>query len=348
MLKKFLLVLPRHAQEVIKRDVGAQSSPATRLQSLLFLQKNIDGVGSCDPSLARIVQPRIEIWQPQLLGEWIHQWQSTGRMVSVCRDGSYAHCQGVWSAREGTRAEHRRLCAGASPRLWNVWPRYRLDFLAGEAVSTLGSDNEYRLQPCSHRKSRGRSGCIAAAAELSSLGRRQGWSAADTALHALRMRRVVAVRNQNFSNATTLAGNYILLSLSLSHCRRCNSYDLLVDKGTLDALCFSTADDLVGYLSSIRRCLLAKSVESALPPLLVHFTDDPPEVRMELLNAAFGNGITSGAEANGDEGGEAMGADEARGRWRVACAAVEHGENGEMSDEQGFSYYRYTVHHEPG
>ena len=98
-------------------------------------------------------------------------------------------------------------------------------------------------------------------------------------------------------------------------------YDLLVDKGTLDALTFASEDMLVSYLSNLRQCLLARSPEHTVPPLLVHFTDDPPEVRGELLAAAF--------PAKADEG------------WRVAWSAVEQ-EDGGWGEE--WEYFRYSVY----
>ena len=56
---------------------------------------------------------------------------------------------------------------------------------------------------------------------------------------------------------------------------------------TLDALCTTSDDALVAYLAAVRSCLLTRSLESAVPPLLVHFTDDPPGIRGELFDAAF-------------------------------------------------------------
>ena len=100
-------------------------------------------------------------------------------------------------------------------------------------------------------------------------------------------------------------------------------YDLLVDKGTLDAFCFASEGTLVTYLAAVRACLLAPSVEHGVPAMYVHYTDDPPEVRGELFAAAF--------PATGEE------------RWCCACAVVEEEEDG--GGDGG--YYRYTVHHEP-
>ena len=98
-------------------------------------------------------------------------------------------------------------------------------------------------------------------------------------------------------------------------------YDLLVDKGTLDALAFASDDMLVKYLSTLRQCLLLRSPEHMPPPLLVHFTDDPPEVRGELLAAAF--------PAKEGEG------------WRVTWSAAD--QEGGVGGEE-WQYYRYTVH----
>ena len=48
---------------------------------------------------------------------------------------------------------------------------------------------------------------------------------------------------------------------------------------------FAGEDTLLGYLAVVRRCLLARSLESSTPPLLAHFTDEAD--LGELLAAAF-------------------------------------------------------------
>jgi hypothetical protein len=115
------------------------------------------------------------------------------------------------------------------------------------------------------------------------------------------------------------------LPSTLYSCGATSRYDMVVDKGVLDALCFATDDELVRYFSAVRSLLQSSSVESAAPPLLVHFTNDPPEVRAELLRAAFPSG-----------------ADE---RWRVACTAVDSELDGDAAD--GWECFRYLVHREP-
>jgi hypothetical protein len=120
------------------------------------------------------------------------------------------------------------------------------------------------------------------------------------------------------------------LPSTLFSCGATSRYDLLVDKGVLDAVCFASADELVAYFASVRRLLQSESVEVAAPALLVHFTDDPPEVRSELLRAAF--------PSNDDE------------RWRIGCSSVEADACTDGMSEtsaEAWSYYRYTVHIEP-
>lgn len=99
-------------------------------------------------------------------------------------------------------------------------------------------------------------------------------------------------------------------------------YHLLVDKGTIDAVCFSSSDQLIAYLCTVRECLTHRFSDGSVPPLLVHFTDDPPEVRSELLEAAFPSTDSL--------------------RWKISCAMVE--DSLDIDDHQGHEYYRYTVH----
>ena len=111
----------------------------------------------------------------------------------------------------------------------------------------------------------------------------------------------------------------------LYSCGPSTTYNVLVDKGTLDAACFDTSERLIAYLATVRRCLLAPVVDSAsVPPLYVHFSDDPPEVRGELLAAAFP-------------------VDEEQ-RWRVSSAVVNDPDDDEHCDG-AWTYYRYSVYH---
>lgn len=140
----------------------------------------------------------------------------------------------------------------------------------------------------------------------------------------------------------------------LYSCGASSRFDLVVDKGTLDALTFADADGLIGYLASVRACLRSRAVDSAVPPLYVHFSDDPPEVRGELLHAAFPS--TGGASRERPHGRE---------RWRVASSLVTEDElidndasksgasveapTTESSSSSGgdggcWTYYRYTVY----
>ena len=117
-------------------------------------------------------------------------------------------------------------------------------------------------------------------------------------------------------------------------CGASTRYDLLVDKGTLDVLCFSREDALVAYFEALRGCLLEVSLETAMPPLLVHLTDEPPDARGELLAAAF---------PSGDEH-----------RWRHECVELRAGDaerdresrSGEVvagGASRERACYRYTV-----
>lgn len=73
-------------------------------------------------------------------------------------------------------------------------------------------------------------------------------------------------------------------------------YDLVLDKGTLDALLFQEGTALEAYLASLRGLLHGRHGSegaadarppSRPPPLLAHFSDEPPDVRGALLAAAF-------------------------------------------------------------
>ena len=97
------------------------------------------------------------------------------------------------------------------------------------------------------------------------------------------------------------------------------AYDLLVDKGTLDALLFAGQERLVSYCAALHECLLTRGGAAAcdVSPLFVHFTDD--ESRGELLEAAF-----PGADS-----------------WRVDCSELEL----ESDAAAGWSTFRFTVSH---
>lgn len=108
-------------------------------------------------------------------------------------------------------------------------------------------------------------------------------------------------------------------------CGASSRYDLLVDLGGLDGVCNGAdADALVTYIETVRGCLRSVSIESALPPLFVHFTSEP-EHRSSLLAAAFPT----------DE------------QWRVECVALED-DAGLVAANPAASreVYRYTVYRE--
>jgi hypothetical protein len=89
-------------------------------------------------------------------------------------------------------------------------------------------------------------------------------------------------------------------------------YDLVLDKGTLDALQFAGAEPLVSFFESLRPALEAGA-------LMVHWTNEEPESRFELLNAAFPR--TQG--------------------WRVSWA-TEEAPDGPASPSD-WAFYRYVV-----
>lgn len=60
-----------------------------------------------------------------------------------------------------------------------------------------------------------------------------------------------------------------------------NAYDLVLDKGTLDALQFAGQHLLAAYLSSVRDALVADR------GLYLHWSDEPPELKTDLLRATF-------------------------------------------------------------
>ena len=98
-------------------------------------------------------------------------------------------------------------------------------------------------------------------------------------------------------------------------------YDLLLDKGTLDALQFAGPSPLVAYFSSLRRCLLAESAGAQVSPLLVHFSQEAPEARGELLECAFPS----------------------HERWHVSCQEVAPSDDETAEADEPWRYFRYTV-----
>ena len=100
-----------------------------------------------------------------------------------------------------------------------------------------------------------------------------------------------------------------------------SSWDLLLDKGTLDAVAFCSTDKLVGYLTSIRHCLRSHSCNQpgSSPPLFVHFSDEPPELRRQLLAAAFPE-------------------------WSISVTTVEVDSLDNVHTASSFEYFRYVVY----
>lgn len=58
------------------------------------------------------------------------------------------------------------------------------------------------------------------------------------------------------------------------------SFDLILDKGTLDALQFAGSDPVVNYVGALRHWLQSGG-------LYCHWSDDAPEMKMDLLRSAF-------------------------------------------------------------
>jgi len=91
-----------------------------------------------------------------------------------------------------------------------------------------------------------------------------------------------------------------------------DDFDLVLDKGTLDALQFAGSDDLISFFQALRRQQRA---------LYLHWSDDAPEMKMDLLNAAFPS----------DDG--------------YRCTFTEEEEDPDQSSSSLFqwTYYRYSV-----
>jgi len=128
------------------------------------------------------------------------------------------------------------------------------------------------------------------------------------------------------------------------------TWDLVLDKGTLDAVAFLSADALVGYLTSVRGCLLAAdgggagAAARSCPPLYVHFSDEPPEVRGELLRQAFPTQegwLVRGAEVELVEQPAAMGEQESNLYIGSASNERGHGTPSELAHD--WLYFKYTV-----
>lgn len=104
------------------------------------------------------------------------------------------------------------------------------------------------------------------------------------------------------------------------------AYDLVLDKGALDAATFDADEGrLVGYVSSLREAL-------APGGLFLHWTDSPPEVRGELLKAAFpskdGFKVGWGEEVDEDDHSD----------------RVDRMSNGHAASPLfDWTYYRYTI-----
>ena len=99
---------------------------------------------------------------------------------------------------------------------------------------------------------------------------------------------------------------YLLSDMSSEGCALPQA-DLVVDKGTLDAVVFAGAPSTANFLCAVRDCMAPGAV-------YVHFTEEPPDYRTEVIEAAFD------AE-----------------RWRIATATVED------DDSVPNTYFRYSV-----
>ena len=99
---------------------------------------------------------------------------------------------------------------------------------------------------------------------------------------------------------------YLLSDMSSEGCALPQA-DLVVDKGTLDAVVFAGAPSTANFLCAVRDCMAPGAV-------YVHFTEEPPDYRTEVIEAAFD------AE-----------------RWRIAAATVED------DDSVPNTYFRYSV-----
>lgn len=82
-------------------------------------------------------------------------------------------------------------------------------------------------------------------------------------------------------------------------------FDLVLDKGALDAFQFAGSDLVVKYCATLRACTSC---------VYLHWSDDPPEMKTGLLRAAFPE----------DDG------------WTVACVEEE-------TNDAWWTYYRYSV-----
>jgi len=107
------------------------------------------------------------------------------------------------------------------------------------------------------------------------------------------------------------------------------TFDLVLDKGTLDALQFAGSDALCGYFATVRR-VLEKS-----GGLYVHWSDDAPEMKAELLEAGF---YHSSDDRDDD-------APHVNDNWRVSWVEEEtpSAASSSSSSPWGWTYYRYTV-----
>ena len=74
-------------------------------------------------------------------------------------------------------------------------------------------------------------------------------------------------------------------------------FDVVLDKGTMDAAVFAGAEPLANYLGALRGCLCAEGA------VLCHWSDEPPESRAELLRAAFPSDAVFWSAVDDDDGG---------------------------------------------
>ena len=73
-------------------------------------------------------------------------------------------------------------------------------------------------------------------------------------------------------------------------------FDVVLDKGTMDAAVFAGAEPLANYLGALRGCLCAEGA------VLCHWSDEPPESRAELLRAAFPSDAVFWSAVDDDDG----------------------------------------------
>mmetsp|Transcript_26 Transcript_26/g.47 ORF Transcript_26/g.47 Transcript_26/m.47 type:complete len:129 (-) Transcript_26:80-466(-) len=105
-----------------------------------------------------------------------------------------------------------------------------------------------------------------------------------------------------------------------------HDFHLLLDKGTLDALQFAGSDPLNNYFTTIRSCI---SRNLNLNPMYLHWSDDDPEMKMDLLTAAFPSSLG----------------------WHISCSQEEIYDDDTTTSKNilfDWTYYRYTITNEDG